>query len=54
MTIREIRRFEKNKIPLDDYMMCQGSETIYLFNLLYLAELCYLINEKAKFDQDKY
>ena len=46
--IREIRRFEKNKIPKEDYLMCPSPDTIYMCNQLYLAELCYLINEKMK------
>lgn len=36
--IREIRRYEKGKIPEEDYMM----------NNLYLAGLCNLIYEKIK------
>ncbi|WP_405267807.1 hypothetical protein [Methanobrevibacter sp.] len=46
--IREIRRFEKNKIPQEDYTMDPSPEVIYLCNQEYLAELCYLINEKRR------
>ena len=28
--------------------MCPSPDTIYMCNQLYLAELCYLINEKMK------
>ena len=44
--IREIRRYEKGKIPEEDYLMCPSPDTIYSMNNLYLAELCCLINEK--------
>ena len=44
--IREIRRYEKGKIPEEDYCMSPSPETIYKCNQLYLAELCYLIYEK--------
>ena len=44
--IREIRRYEKGKIPEEDYCACPSPETIYKCNQLYLAELCYLIYEK--------
>lgn len=46
--IREIRRYEKGKIPEEDYMRNPSLEVVYSCNNLYLAELCYLINEKAK------
>ena len=46
--IREIRRYEKGKIPEEDYMMEPSPETVYTMNNLYLAELCFLINEKMK------
>ena len=46
--IREIRRYEKGKILDEDYMMDSSPEVIYRMNNLYLAELCYLINEKSK------
>ena len=44
--IREIRRYEKGKIPEEDYMMDPSPEVVYYCNNLYLAELCFLINEK--------
>ena len=37
--IREIRRYEKGKIPEEDYMMCPSPDTVYIINNLYLAEL---------------
>ncbi len=46
--IREIRRYEKGKIPEEDYCMDPSPEVIYMVNNSYLAELCYLINEKMK------
>ena len=46
--IRKIRRYEKGKIPEDDYMIEPSPETIYMMNNLYLAELCNLIYEKNK------
>lgn len=51
--IQEIRRYEKGKIPEEDYLMCPGPDTIYYCNNLYLAELCYLITEK-KNESDLY
>ena len=44
--IREIRRYEKGKISLEELSRCPSPETVYYCNNLYLAELCYLINEK--------
>ena len=52
--IREIRRYEKGKIPEDDYMMDPSPETVYMMNNLYLAELCNLIYEKKKEKEDFY
>lgn len=46
--IREIRRYEKGKIPEEDYCMCPSPETVYMMNNLYLAELCNLIYENHK------
>lgn len=51
--IREIRRYEKGKIPEEDYGMSPSPETVYMMNNLYLAESCYLINEKNK-EADEY
>ena len=51
--IREIRRYEKGKIPEDDYMIEPSPETVYTMNNLYLAELCNLIYEKKK-EADEY
>ena len=50
--IREIHRYEKGKIPIEDYCMCPSPETVYRMNNLYLAELCYLINEKSREEDD--
>ena len=44
--IREIRRYEKGKIPEEDYMIDPSPEVVYMMNNLYLAELCNLIYEK--------
>ncbi len=52
--MREIRRYEKDKIPEEDYMMNPSPETVYRMNNLYLAELCYLIIEKDKEKEDFY
>ena len=52
--IREIRRYEKGKIPEDDYMMDPSPETVYMMNNLYLAELCNLLYEKKKEKEDFY
>lgn len=46
--IRAIRRYEKDKIPEEEYYMDPSPEFVYYCNNLYLAELCYLINEKIK------
>ena len=51
--IREISRYEKGKIPVEDYLMLPSPETVYYCNNLYLAELCYLINEKSR-EEDEY
>lgn len=50
--IRQIRRYEKGKIPEEDYCIDPSPEVVYYCNNLYLAELCYLINEKNKEDAD--
>lgn len=51
--IREIRRYEKGKIPEEDYLIIPDPETVYLCNNLYLAELCYLIEHKMRFPTNK-
>ena len=51
--IREIRRYEKGKIPEEDYMMDPSPEVVYRMNHMYLAELSYLIIEKDK-EKDEY
>lgn len=52
--IREIRRYEKGKIPEEDYMIEPSPEVIYRMNNAYLVELCYLIIEKDKEKDDFY
>lgn len=44
--IREIRRYEKGKIPFDELCRDPSPEVVYMMNNLYLAELCHLIHEK--------
>ena len=51
--IREIHRYEKGKIPLEDYCMDPSPEVIYMVNNEYLAELCYLIIEKKR-EEEQY
>lgn len=46
--IREIRRYEKGKIPEEDYCKNSDPDVIYLCINSYLAELFYLIEEKTK------
>ncbi|MBE6499353.1 MAG: hypothetical protein E7Z80_02240 [Methanobrevibacter thaueri] len=51
--IRDIRRYEKGKIPEEDYMIEPSPEVVYRMNNAYLAELSYLIIEKDK-EKDEY
>ncbi|MBE6509632.1 MAG: hypothetical protein E7Z77_09535 [Methanobrevibacter sp.] len=51
--IREIRRYEKGKILEEECWASPSPEMIYFMNNLYLAELCYLINEKDE-EKDEY
>ena len=44
--IREIRRYEKGKLSLEELSRRLSPDTVYYCNNLYLAELCYLINKK--------
>ena len=44
--IREIRRYEKGKLSLEELTMDPSPEVVYMMNNEYLAELCHLINEK--------
>ena len=48
-----IHRYEKGKIPLEDYCMDPSPEVIYMVNNEYLAELCYLIIEKKR-EEEQY
>ena len=44
--IRQIRAFEKDKVPEIEYSICPSPEVVYQMNLQYLGELCNLIAEK--------
>jgi hypothetical protein len=44
--IREIRAFERKKIPTDQWMICPSPEVIYQMNLQYLSVLCDYIAER--------
>ena len=44
--IREIRRYEKGKIPEEEYWIDPSPEVVYIVHNLYLVELCNLIIEK--------
>jgi len=44
--IRQIRAFEKDKVPESEYSICPSPEVVYQMNLQYLGELCNLIAEK--------
>lgn len=46
--IKEIYKYEKDKILEKEFLRCPSPDTEYYYNNLYLAELCYLINEKSK------
>ena len=37
--IREIRRYEKGKIPEDDYMMDTSPETVYMIKIFFKKKL---------------
>ena len=44
--IREIRRFEKNKIRLEERMISPSPEVVYQCNNEYLIQVIILINKK--------
>ena len=44
--IREIRRYEKGKIPEEEYCIDPSPEVVYITRNAYLVELCNLIIEK--------
>lgn len=44
--IRQIRAFEKGKIPEEEYQILPSPASIYQVNLEYLGELCKIISEK--------
>ena len=46
--IREIRRYEKGKLSLEELTMDPSPEVVYMMNNEYLAELCHLIHEKHR------
>lgn len=50
--IREIRRYEKGNIPLDEITMDPSPDVVYMMNNAYLAELCYLIVEKKRLNEE--
>ena len=43
--IREIRRYEKGNMSLDELSRDPSPEVVYMMNNLYLAEICHLIHE---------
>lgn len=51
--IRDLRKYEKGKIPEGEYYRDPSPDVVYYCNNLYLGELCFLINEKSK-EKDKY
>lgn len=44
--IKEIQRFENNKIADSEFCMNPSPEVVYQCNLLYLSELCKLVHDK--------
>ena len=50
--IREIRRYEKGKNSEEDYCVDPSPEVVYMMNNEYLAQLCYLIVEKKKVNEE--
>ncbi len=54
--IREIRAFEKKKIPAEQWMMYPKPDVIYQMNLQYLSVLCDYIAERynAEFVSGEY
>lgn len=52
--IREIRKYEKGKIPEEDFCMNPSPDVVYYCNLSYLSEICDLIQEKMHEEQEKY
>ena len=52
--IREIRKYEKGKIPEEDFCMDPSPDVVYYCNLSYLSEICDLIQEKMYEEQEKY
>ena len=52
--IREIRKYEKGKIPEEEFYRDPGPDVVYYCNLSYLSEICDLIQEKMYEEQEKY
>ena len=52
--IREIRKYEKGKIPEEDFCMDPSPDVVYYCNLSYLSEICGLIQEKIHEEQERY
>ena len=52
--IREIRKYEKGKIPEEELYRDPSPDVVYYCNLSYLSEICDLIQEKMYEEQEKY
>ena len=52
--IREIRKYEKGKIPEEEFCRDPSPDIVYYCNLSYLSELCDLIQEKTREEQEEY
>lgn len=51
--IREIRKYERGKIPEEDFCMNPSPDVVYSCNLSYLSVICDLIQEKIR-EKDKF
>ena len=49
--IREIRRFEKNKVDESEWLICPSPDVRYQCNLEYLAGICKLLLSKYQNDE---
>lgn len=52
--IREIRKYEKGKIPEEEFCRDPGPDVVYYCNLSYLSEICDLIQEKILEEEEEY
>ena len=52
--IREIRKYEKGKIPEEEFFRDPSPDVVYYCNLSYLSEICDLIQEKIQEEQEEY